>query len=186
MGITAAQARARKTQHTETVKIILNDEWGRKLAQLQERADLIQRDVSLGRRDTSLIEQLDEVNAEIEAVLEEAKDEVLEVVFVGLSPDRYDRLIRAHPPTKEQRTEAAKEGRTLSWNTETFPQDLVAACWRSPDGWSREDIVELWDSGEEGHEDDDEAPAGSKWNSSELGALFLGAQGACMSRNRVQ
>jgi hypothetical protein len=186
MGMTPEQVKAKKTRHVEEVKIVLDDAWGRKLGELQKRAELIQRDAAFGQGSRSLVEQMDECNAEIEALLEEAGDEVLSVEFVGLHPDRYEKLVKLHAPTREQRTEAAKQDRTLSWNPQTFNKALVAACWRSPAGWTREDIYELWEAGEEGEEESADAPAGARWNGAELGSLFLGAQAACTSRHTVQ
>lgn len=46
--------------------------------------------------------------------------EILEIV--PLSPDQYDDLVAAHPPTSEQRAKG------LGWNTETFLPALLAAC----------------------------------------------------------
>lgn len=183
--ITPAQAKAKKTRHVEEVKIILDDAWGKKLGELQQRARLIQQDVEFGRG-RSLVEQMDECNAEIEALLAEAEGEVLVVEFIGLHPDRYEKLVKAHPPTKEQRAEAAKQDRTLSWNPVTFNKALVAACWSKPSSWSAEDIFELWDPGVEGEEEADDAPAGARWNGAELASLFVGAQAACTSRHTVQ
>lgn len=46
-----------------------------------------------------------------------------EVLFVGpVAPNEYDALLGEHPPTDEQRKDGA------SWNSDTFPPALLAAC----------------------------------------------------------
>lgn len=186
MAPTAAQARSKKTRPSVKVRIILNQEWGEQLGEYQVRVDLLKRDVGKRGTDTSLIPEIDELTDKIQAMIDQADEEILEVKMVGLPAERYERLVRAHPPTKEQRQKAAAMNTQVAFNEDTFPVALVQACWKSPrDGWSNEDIAELWNAGEEDHEDDEDAPAGARWNSAELGSLFMGAQQACMSRNQV-
>jgi hypothetical protein len=184
--ITPAQARARKTRHRETVRIILDSEWGERLGKLQIELAMLERQGRERPGDTSLLPDIERVTEGIEEMMADADQQILTVEFIGLAVDRYERMVRAHPPTVDQRKQGAREGQQMAFNPDTFPQDLVAACWVKPSSWTREDILELWDAGEEGSEDDDDAPAGSKWNSGELADLFRGAQTACLSRNRVE
>lgn len=187
MALTAAQARAKKRRHIEEVKIVLDPQWGRRLGEAQLRLNRIKAEAEARPSDTSLLDEMNAVSDEIEQMMSEADENILTVEFVGLPGERYERLVRAHPPTKDQRALAAREGRSMAFNEDTLPLALVQRCWKSPRaGWSDEDIAELWNPGDEGHEDDDDQPAGSKWNSAELSALYYGAQAACASRNRAE
>lgn len=184
--ITPAQAKRRKTRNRAEVKIILDTEWGERLGALQIEMAQLRNQAERRPSDTSLLPDMDRVTGEIEAMMADAHQNILTVTFKSLPPDRYDRIARAHPPTQEQRRQAALDGRPMAFNPDTFPPALVVACWTSPTSWSEADIRELWEAGDEGHEDDDDAPAGAKWNSADLSDLFMGAQGACLSRNRVE
>jgi hypothetical protein len=184
--ISPSEARSRKTRYRETVKIILDSEWGEKLGKLQIRLAFLERQGRERPGDTSLLPEIEEVTTEIEAMMEDADQNILTVEFVGLSADRYERLMRAHPPTPEQRKQGARDGQAVNFNPDTLPPSLVAACWAKPSSWTEADIRELWDSGDEGREDDEDQPAGSKWNSGELADLFRGAQVACLARHRVE
>lgn len=188
MALTAAEAKARKTRMTETVKVALDTDWARKVGAAQARVADIERRLQVMPNSTAMVQEMDAAREEIEGMLEQAGDMILEVKFVGLSEDRYDRIVRAHPPTGDQRKEAARDGRPISYNTRTFPIALVQACWISPrDGWSDEDIAELFDDGgEDVDPESDEAPAGARWNSAERASLFMGAQAACVSRHQIQ
>lgn len=61
-------------------------------------------------------------------VTRDGTEQVIEFRFVALAPWEYDRLRRAHAPSDAQR--AVEPG--IPWDTETFPQALVAACIVAP------------------------------------------------------
>lgn len=186
MAPTAAEARARKRRNTEIVDIVLDPAWGRRLGEAQLKLRELTAQAEARPSDTTLLDEMTAVSDEIEQLMSESDDMILRVEFVGLPSERYERLCRAHPATKDQRAQAARENRVINFNEDTLPLALVQACWKSPRaGWSNEDIAELWEPGEEGHEDDDDQPAGSRWNSAELSALYYGAQTACASRHRA-
>jgi hypothetical protein len=84
----------------------------------------------------------------------------------------YEDLQSAHPPTPDQVKENRKKGLDLSWNPDTFPPALLAACvlYEMPteDGGeptleplSEDFVKEMWDSPE--------------WNQAEVMALFQAA-----------
>jgi hypothetical protein len=84
----------------------------------------------------------------------------------------YEDLQSAHPPTPEQVKENRKKGMDLSWNPDTFPPALLAACvlYEMPaeDGGeptleplTEEFVKEMWDSPD--------------WNQAEVMALFQAA-----------
>lgn len=187
MALTAAQAKARKQRMTEEVKIPLDPQWARRLGEAQIRLRQVTAQAEARPSDTSLLDEMNAAAEEVEQLMSEADDNVLTVTFVGLPGETYERFVRMFPPTKEQRAQAAKDGRNVTFNEDTFPLAIVQRCWKAPrEGWSDEDIAELFNPGEDGHEDDDDAPAGARWNSAELSALFYGAQAANAARHRVE
>lgn len=99
------------------------------------------------KRMTSARAKLDEVEARVRA-------DGIEFVFRGIGRRKYEELIREHPPTKEQVTEAEAEGSVMSFNPDTFipvlleatvvNTDLTAAQWESEvidsDDWGQGEI----------------------------------------------
>lgn len=171
-----------KTVARESVPIIMDREWGQKLGEAQIRADFLQQQAAKNPSDTTLLPEIEELNAEIERLSAQRDDKVCVFVFRGISGDRYERLVGAHRPTKDQRTAAAQRGQTVSYNEDTFPLALVQVCLVEP-RLTRDQIAEIWDGGDDDMDPDaDDAPAGARWNSAEKGALFQGAQLANMSR----
>lgn len=76
----------------------------------------------------------------------------LSLLFKSISSKAYDDLQAEHKPTKEQ----AKDGNT--WNPDTFPAALMAACSVEP-VMTYEEAAALWDSPE--------------WSRGELMDMFL-------------
>jgi hypothetical protein len=93
------------------------------------------------------------IAARIDELREQAKAAEVEFVFQGLGRGAYTDLLRAHPPTPEQETDA---GAQLLWNTDTFPPALMAAACVEPTGtdlawWTRKyddwgvgQVTRLW------------------------------------------
>lgn len=75
----------------------------------------------------------------IQSIGDDGEEMSLTLLFKSISPRYYDSLVSQHQPTKEQ----AKEGAT--WNLETFPPALIAACSADPI-ISDEVAASLWDS----------------------------------------
>ncbi len=103
-----------------------------------------------------VIESRKEALADAVAELKEAQTARDEMVvpyrFGSLGRKRLDALIRAHPPTPEQRKahreEQRQKGETpgeLPFNSETFPPAFISACLQSPE-YTVEEATELWNS----------------------------------------
>lgn len=188
MSMSFETAKRAKRRAVERVPIVLDQEWGVEMGQAQIRLSRLQQEAHARPGDTSLLPQIEDVTENIDRLNALKDEKVLTFVFRSISPYRYEQLIAAHPPTKEQRTRAEREGRRTSFNENTLPPALVHACMTSPD-WSLDEVNELW-SAEQHAElardvDDDEAEMAELWSSAELGALFQGAQMAQITRPQV-
>lgn len=169
-----ADFKARKTARTVAVTIVVNDEWGRDVNELQASITRVERDAgSVGPAGTAARQELDELQEQLDKLLAGKDDNTATFRFKGLSPDRYERLINSSPPTKEQRTLAAAQGGFAPlWNPERFMPALVHACMVEPDDWTLEDVEDLFESDE--------------WNRAEVNALFTAALSACTDRHAIQ
>ena len=107
--------------------------------------------------------------ARMGAVVEEA-EAVVSFRFKGLPPHEYDGLVNDHQPTPEQRKKAKAAGDVATFNEDTFPQALVAACLDDPK-LSLDEVQALWKD--------------ENWNSAELQALFVAALQVNSSRRTV-
>ena len=164
--------RSRKTARTVEVTIVLNDDWGSKVAQLQADVDRVTREAGgIGPAATAAQRELADLTDELDKLLVEKAENTATFRFKGLSRDRYERLMNAHPPTKDQRARAANLGIPALWNSDTFPPALVAACLVEPDDWTEDDVNAMW------HDDN--------WNQAELNELFSAAISACVNRYQV-
>lgn len=177
------EIRARKKLRRRWCDVVLDQEWAEQVAETAaEINDLEQRrNMILGADDLDeerQAEMLTDVVAELGAAnermteLEAGKAEAVErFEFKGLSDNRYDAIVSSCPPTKEQRTDAAKIGMPLFWNRTTFRPRLLAATCVSHE-WSIEDWADLWDDPE--------------WNTADVQLLFSTAMSACMEHPTVE
>lgn len=177
---------ATKTTARESVDIVMDRAWGQRLGEAQLRVAVLQEQVTRSPSDTTLTGEIEELTGEIEELTALKPEKVCTFVFKSIAADRYERLVNAHPPTQEQRTRAAKLGRSVSFNEDTFARALVAACMIEP-RLTRAQIDELWTSGADDDDTpEDERSIGSRFSSAELAALFMTAQAANMGRQRVE
>lgn len=160
--LTYDHLKSRKKPRFGYVPLVLDqevgDEYDKVLKELKMQEAVQARRPSLETEESieELKGRLEELEAELEAVTVVFK-------FRSIGGDRVDALIEEHPPTAKQRKKAeGKEGGEPSWNPETFPQALVAACVVDPE-LSLEDVQDMWKS-------DD-------WTSPELNLLFTTAMG---------
>jgi hypothetical protein len=168
-----AELRNRKTPRTVEVVIVLDDDWGREVADMERRVRQVERDASgVGAAATAARQELDEVSADLDKLLVDKDEKTVTFRFKALSRDRYERLLATHQPTKEQRARTTALGGFLQWNPDTFPPALMAACLVDPDDLTADDVQAMFV--------DDE------WNQAELEALFSAALSACINRHAVQ
>lgn len=92
--------------------------------------------------------------------------------FTGLSGPEWDALIDEHPPTRDQ-IKAARDAKDAppSWNEDTFPAALIAACSSDPP-LTPEDAEQLLKS--------------PNMNGAETQGLFLAARDASRTRRVPQ
>jgi hypothetical protein len=186
MSWTWEQVKGVKTSSRESVEIVMDRDWGDRLREAQIRLGQLRRELAERPSDTTLKPELDDLERLVTDLSAEKPSKVCRFVFRGLPPDRYERIVKAHPATKEQRTQGAKLGGTPGYDVDTFPLALVQACLVEPH-LTREQVAELWDAGDPDLDIDDPAqPAGARWTSAELAALFLAAQSANVSRQLVE
>ncbi len=92
------------------------------IARLQARARIKGND-ELDSQLADLDDELEELNGKIRAESEWVR-------IKALAPNDYQSLLDEHTPTREQLKEARKQHgpkATLSWNTDTFPNAILAA-----------------------------------------------------------
>jgi hypothetical protein len=119
------------------------------VARVLLRQDLLTRHADLTGKLEDLLATRDSIDtpagaaelaAEIGALEAEMEAERVEFRFAALSRRDWADLLRAHPPTKEQRQQFA--GRTIDHNPETFPHAAIAASCADPK-MTAEQVAEL-------------------------------------------
>jgi len=75
-----------------------------------------------------------------ESVLE---SNVVTFHFRALPGVEYEELLDAHPPTPDQLRTARQRNRMLVYNSDSFPQALVAACSEDPH-LDPSDVAQIW------------------------------------------
>ena len=186
MGSSFAEVQARKTKPRKSVTIVLDPVWAQELGELQVKVELLQKNARPS--DTDLADEIDDLMVRVRELEAQADEKVQTFVFTSISPDRYERLVAAHPPTKAQRTELAKVGQRVAYNPDTFPPALVHACLVSPE-WTAEEVRSLWakvdESDTQSEQEAREERDSALWSAGELAELFAGAQAANWDRPRV-
>lgn len=119
-----AREQVRRTQGSETIPTA---------ADLVDEHELLERELRQVRADESRDRSTDigRIAARLIELEEQIRASEWTFTFVALEKSRYRALTRAHPPTDEQKAEAAEQQLRLYWNPETFPQALLgASCLR--------------------------------------------------------
>lgn len=127
--------------------------------------------------ETDALVEMVEAQEKLDAAEKQLEENSVEFVFRALPHKLYTQLLRECPPTDEQKAEyekqalaeglsAAQARSGLRFDTDTFPQVLVARCLIEPE--VDEETVRSWWS--------DDA-----WNETELAILLTGAEQACRS-----
>lgn len=93
-------------------------------------------------RKTNRIAKAPALAEQILELRERAAAAEVEFVFQGIGRRAYTDLRAKHPPTQEQKDEAAKQGLEAEFNPDTFPPALMAASCIQPSGstvkwWAR-------------------------------------------------
>lgn len=184
----------KKTPYTRSVRICTDSMLEQTLLELEDRAaDLRQRLTKERAPDlvaaTSM--RLAEIDAEIDTQKQAVADASIEFVFRALPAKVYERLVRQHRPTDEQKAAATElatdEGlpkaaaQKLVYNPDTFPPAIIAATLISPKMTVDEVIHEIWGHPEDTDDDgaDREETPADAWNTTERGVLFQTARNVC-------
>lgn len=100
-------------------------------------------------------QRLDSIDAQIKEAQEEFQATAIRFVMQAIGRNRYDALLKDHPPTPEQIEEAKKDGENISFNPDTFSFALIDACCVEPEhepgeleAWLRDDPDEEWNMAE--------------------------------------
>lgn len=117
--------------------------------------------------------RLAEAHAAVEEALAALEDGTQWFVFQGIGSRRFRDMVKAHPPSDEDRADHARTGGTgePEYSPEGLMRDLVPACCVSPKASAAEWAERVFDS--------------SKWNAVELAALFAAAINANQSVRTV-
>lgn len=99
--------------------------------------------------------RLEDVDEQITQAQEEFQETAIKFVMEAIGRNRYDALLREHPPTEAQIEEAKRDGESVSFNPDTFSFALIDACCIEPEHepgelaeWLREDPDEEWNMAE--------------------------------------
>lgn len=147
-------------------------------------ATLQEAEQRVKRQETSIQVRGSEATAADRTLLETLRDRVEELrneikstatpfVFEAIGHNRYDKLIKAHPPSSEQIEAAKKENTEIGFNPETFPFALIDASCVEPAFEPGELATWL--------EDDEDG----EWNQAEINDLFNGAMAVNLSHARA-
>lgn len=164
--------RSRKKPTTQTVDVVLDPELADVYNEAKAKVDLLEMRARSQPENEDTAFELNEAErglAHVQTQLDEA-EAVVTFTFKSLPPHEYDALVNEHQPTPEQRRTAKASGDRATFNGDTFPQALVAACLIEPT-LSLDEVQGLWKD--------------ENWNSAELQALFVAALQVNSSRRTV-
>ena len=175
-----AEIRKRKEAVTLDVPIILVASARAQLAAAEDRLAKAERDALLRADDRSAQTARDRALADLDNARTEAAEHTVVFRMRSISRPAMAALRLAHPPTKQQREDYRKaqvqagipgrERGELTYNPDTFPPAVVAACCAEPE-MTYEEALEIWEDPE--------------WNEAELAALFQAAMTVNMTARRV-
>lgn len=148
--LTIAQIKKQKKAVTKKVVIQLDGEVSDRIVELR-RLHVAARDSDRMSNET---DKAPEILKQVDSLVEESRDTERVFTFKSVGRFRYDELVLANPPTKEQKKDKAE------FNADTFPPALVAESCVDPE-MSLEDAVEIF--------------ASPDWNGAELRKIFFGA-----------
>lgn len=145
---------------TQPVDIVMDQDLSDEFNALEGEIDLLETQVRVDTEHNhpEYEVQLDAKRADLDALRDRMAEEnaVVRFTFQALGGDEYDALLNLHQPTPDQRAKAKEVGMVASYNEDTWPPAIVAACLVSPE-LSTADVAQIYKS--------------PKWNQAELGQL---------------
>lgn len=176
--------RSRKRPVTKPVWIALDSDVADRLIELQQKLERAETLLEARPLDGQLAVQVEALADEVDDATEDFRSNAAKFVARSLGANAYEELMSHHPATKDQITDAKKQGvmGVLGFNTDTFPKVLTAACVRYVSGQTEdgEDILE-----ELTEEYVKEMYESEEWNEAELTALFEAAYNVNSTRRVV-
>ena len=165
-----------KKPNKVTVPIVLDPDLKHQVQEKHKEIEAAKR--KRGERGDLASGGVSKLEAEL-AELEEALDDVaVDFVFQDIGRKNYDNLVQAHPATDEQKADYRRQAEELemdiakigglSYNPDTFPPALMAACAISPK-LTIEEATEIF----------------NEWSEGDVEMLFMGAMQACKERVSV-
>lgn len=143
----------------EWAKIEVEHQHIRQSVRIPMRADLVDElarlEVLAAREQaTDRVENRDPVAPGIATQIRELEAQMIasevQFTFQALGRRDYAKLLADNPPTDEQKREADEDDRTLQWNPDTFPPQLLAASCIAPAGATVERFTDIWENWSEG------------------------------------
>jgi hypothetical protein len=143
-----------KKPETRTVPIPLEPALAERYAEAKTQHEQAKRSSDAAPKDTDRATEVERCRAEVDALAEELKPHMAEIVLRSVSPIEFEELKTANRPTERQRTDYRKAGvEAPEWNPDTFQPALVAkACVSittssgTQEGLAEEDALRIWQS----------------------------------------
>jgi hypothetical protein len=179
----------KKNAITRTVLLANDTEVGEQYKRLKQKVSLLEIRLTSNPESPALNGQLHEAIKELEAYEPTVIENSIKFKFRAIGRKRMDALIRRHPPTPEQEKEAEEQkqkaiaagdtelaaGMALTWNYETFMENLIATTMVEPMEYSEDNLEEIVDW-----------LMGDEWTGAEIGDLFSAALQANNSSEVLQ
>lgn len=138
---TAAAVAAAWKPTVEAVRICLD-------ADLVLQIQALEEDLAEAQREDTVTNRAPQAPALAERILTlkaDAAASEVEFRFRSLGRRAYTDLLRAHPPTAQQKADAG-DGVTVLWNVDTYPPALLHACCVTPADTTLPWWQDLWDT----------------------------------------
>lgn len=157
-------------------QVVLDNELSDRLATARQAYELEEARFKAKPTDPERQASFEAAEAEYAEAQNAAAEVVFEVVLQGCGRHRYDLIKRAHPPTKQDISDAERVGidpKQLEFSPQTFPPAIIAVSMIDPDTGQpmlteEEVTAEIWNS--------------DGWNEAEAQGLYLAAMRVNQSR----
>lgn len=166
--VTFDHMKSMKKPVRRTVRICMDSELAERVQEVERELQFTRIEADTNKEDAEIAARLAEQEARYKEAVDAATERSVKFVFRSIGRKSFENILRAHPPTEEQKKQAEDRGEDpndLDWNPDTFPPALVAATLVEPD-LTEEQVNEIFTS-------DD-------WSAAELSTLYQTAQEAQM------
>ena len=157
-----------KKPNERSCEILLDPELGRKI---REKENELEKVEARKRRSRDLATPGPEgIQAELDALYEEAADAYVTFTFRDIGKKKYDALIMAHPPSEDdiKQWEMGGGQGKLAYSITTFPAALISVTSTEPK-ITPEEATSIWE----------------EWGAGDIETLFITAMAACMEKTSI-